>query len=228
MRRTLLISALTAIVVMAIAVFAVPRLGTAIAEPDSPEAVAARNATYIAMVVEKAKKAAAFMAAHPRLFNSGNVAVSTAAATAAPEGPEGCCSTWQGFNVTGTLVSPAVPGVPCTGVDPGGCVPGAAPNHFAVPWPEGRAFVGGTYVTTVSFHSTISGPCMAFFGWWSIPLGNWVAGSSRNFAECGPNIVGVAFFSNVVPNTPGDTIAIGVIQASDGTTDVDYMQFLIQ
>ena len=40
MRRTLLISALTAIVVMAIVVFAAPRLGTAIAGPDSQEEIA--------------------------------------------------------------------------------------------------------------------------------------------------------------------------------------------
>jgi len=36
------------------------------------------------------------------------------------------------------------------------------------------------------------------------------------------------FFNVTVPNVPGNTAAVGVIQASNGVADIDFEQFLIQ
>lgn len=226
MRRTFLISAVTAIVVMAIAVFAMPRLGTAIAGPDSPEALAASNAATIAMVMEKAKRAAAFAAEYPQLFKSANVNAITAAVPEGSATPSGCCSPWQGFNITGTTVSRVTAGVPCIN-----CVPGGSQNHVAIPFPEGNAFIGANWSTTVTWHSKISGPCTVFYGWWSLSLGRWIAGAPQNIANCAPDgeNVWATWLTNItVPNAPGDTIAVSVIQSGAGPVDTDYMQFFIQ
>jgi hypothetical protein len=138
--------------------------------------------------------------------------------------PRGCCSAWKGFNLTSTLVAPTVAGVPCIN-----CLPGAGANHLAIPFPEGRAFQGGNYSTLLTFHSTIAGACSAHFVWFSLALNRVIAGNSWNTADCGSNNVWlINFFDNIVPPAPGNAVAIGVIVASDGTTDVDYKQFLIQ
>ena len=219
MRRTLLISTLTAIVVMAIAVFAAPRLGTAIAGPDSPEAVAASNAATIAMAVEKAKKLTAFAAAHPKLFKSNDVTASTVEAAGTPEGPSSCCTSWQGFNITGTLPAPLQAGLPCNTCGPG----------LHIPFPQGTAFIGNNWSTVLTFHSEIPGPCTVTMAWWSVPLNQFIAGGPENISDCGGNNIWWVSFPVLVPNgTAGPTIAIGIIQASDGTTDVDYTQFVIR
>lgn len=226
MRRTFLISALTAVVVMAIAVLAVPRLETVIAGPDSPEAAATSNAATIAMVMEKAKKAAAFAAEYPQLFKAADVNAVTVAVSEGSNAPSSCCSPWQGFNITGTTVSRVTAGVPCIN-----CVPGGGQNHVAIPFPEGNAFIGAAWSTTVTWHSKVTGPCTVFYGWWSLSLGQWVAGAPQNIGDCAPagENVWVTWLTNIiVPNAPGDTVAVSVIQSPGGLIDTDYMQFFIQ
>ena len=64
---------------------------------------------------------------------------------------------------------------------------------------------------------------------WSVPLNQFIAGGPENISDCGGNNIWWVSLPVLVPNgTAGPTIAIGIIQASDGTTDVDYTQFVIR
>ena len=234
MRRTFLISALTAIVVMAIAVLALPRLETVIAGPDSPEAATASNAATIAMVVEKAKKAAAFAAEYPRLFRSANNTV-TSAASVPPaasaqraEGssdPSACCSAWSGFNVQGLVMTPDRAGTPCFN-----CVPGADINNVSFAFPWGEAWIGYLFETNYTMPmKNRPGTCTGHYGWWSIPVNNWIAFGSTNPFACGNGVTLFTFpgLGGGVPGPAGEAIAVAIVQHSDGTTVVDYEQFTI-
>ena len=227
MRRTLLISALTAIVVMAIAVFAAPRLGTAIAGPDSQEEMAIDDVD-IATILIQAKRFAAFAAANPWFSRPDQVSAVSVPASEAIASPSSCCTSWKGFDITGTLVAasrdPDVDVVPC--VD---CVGGAPAPNIGIPFPEAIFGVGRLLSTIVTFHSTIAGPCTVGFGWYSPGAGQFIAGNSLQLTDCGSNTIWlINFFGNQVPPAPGGAVAVGIIQALDGTVDVDYMQFFIQ
>ena len=190
---------------------------------DADAADKAAGRPSIESVVERVKR---MVTGSLRLGAPGaarNVTIHSVSA-ADPVSPEGCCSAWQGFNLTGTLVAPTRAGVPCVN-----CLPGGQANHLAIPFPEGRAFQGGNYTTLLTFHSTIPGACTAHFVWYSLAFNQVIAGNTVNIMDCGPNNVWlVNFFDNIVPPAPGNAVAIGVIVASNGTTDTDYMQFQIQ
>ena len=240
MRKTFLISALTAIVVMAIAVLALPRLGTAVAEPVSPEAVTANNMAYIAMVVEKAKKTAAFAAAHPRLFRASNASVTSVASVppmASPQraesssDPSACCSSWNGFNIQGLVMTPDRAGTPCSNcvVDELGQPADKNNVGFAFPW--GEAWIGYLFETDYTMHiMNKPGTCIGHYGWWSIPVNNWIAFGSTDTFPCGDSPQWLFEFPGPVSGVPGpagEAIAVAIVQHSDGTTVVDYEQFTI-
>ena len=154
----------------------------------------------------------------------------TATSAPAPEGtesPQSCCAPFRGMTITDVIVSrtpPAGDPVPCFS-----CVPGADPFHIAVPFPEAIAFVGGPWSTVVTAHSQIPGPCTFGFVWFSVPFNGIVAGNSLNEVDCGANNVWlINFFNNTVPNVPGDAIAVGFVQAADGTVSTSFEQFVIQ
>ena len=140
---------------------------------------------------------------------------------------QACCSSWQGFDFTGVLsVAPtnSSGNIACVN-----CVPSLNVNNLGMNFPEGRAFIGGLYSTTMTFHSTVPGPCTVGFLWINFASGQPIQGLASNIADCGPNNVWVwEFFNFTVPNVPGNTIAVGIIQSSTGLTDVDFEQFSIQ
>lgn len=149
------------------------------------------------------------------------------AAAEPPPVAEACCNSWQGFDFTGVLsVSPTNSSGSIACVN---CVPSLNPNNIGMNFPEGRAFVGGPWSTTMTFHSTIAGPCVVAFLWVNLATGQPISGLASNIADCGPNNIWVwEFFNFTVPNVPGDTVAVGIIQASNATFDVDFERFQIQ
>ena len=140
---------------------------------------------------------------------------------------DACCSAWQGFDFTGVLsVSPtnSSGNISCFN-----CVPSLNPSNIGMNFPEGRAFIGGTWSTTMTFHSTIAGPCVVAFLWVNAATRQTISGFASNIPDCGSNNIWLwEFFNFTVPNVPGDTIAVGIIQASSGAFDVDFEQFRIQ
>jgi hypothetical protein len=140
---------------------------------------------------------------------------------------ETCCNAWKGFNFTGVLsVAPtnSSGNIACAN-----CAAGLNPLNIGMNFPQGIAYVGGAWSTTVTFHSTIPGACKAGFVWVNLATRQPIAGLVSDIADCGANNVWVwEFYDFIVPNVPGDTVAVGVISASNGVSDVDYEQFRIE
>jgi hypothetical protein len=147
--------------------------------------------------------------------------------TQASFSPQTCCNTWKGFNFTGVLsLSPTNSSGNILCVN---CVPGLNANNVGMNFPQGTAFVGNLWSTTMTFHSTIPGACKVGFLWVNLATRQPIAGLVSDIADCGGNNVWAwEFYNFAVPNVPGDTVAVGVIAASNGVTDVDFEQFRIQ
>ncbi len=140
------------------------------------------------------------------------------------EGAESCCAPFGGFTVTDVIVARTTDGVPCVN-----CLPGAAANHIAVPFPEAVAFVGVNWSYVVTLHSQIPGPCTAVFLLFSVALNQVIDGNSVDIADCGSNTLRlINFFNNPIPNAPGNAVAVGLVQASNGTVSTGFEQFVIQ
>jgi hypothetical protein len=144
-----------------------------------------------------------------------------------PPNVDSCCSAWQGFNFTGVLsVAPS----DATGRSCVNCATGFTNNNIGIPFPQGRAFQGNKWSTFMTFQSTIAGACTVTFLWFRLPNTTTpIQGFQSHIADCGSNTIWVwEFFNFVVPATPGNAVAVGIIQASNGTMNVDFEQFLIQ
>jgi hypothetical protein len=186
--------------------------------------------TEIASILERAKQIHTHWKSSGRVFpdQEKHFRARRMPVPAAPIGSQSCCSTWQGFDFTGLLaVAPTDPNGP---ISCGGCVPGALGPSLGVPAPQGIAFQGLPWSTVMTFHSTIPGPCTVTFLWFKPPIAGPIQGFQGQINDCGTNAIWFnEFFGFIVPAVgPGNAVAVGIIQASNGTTDVDFEQFAIQ
>jgi hypothetical protein len=187
-----------------------------------PVAVSGQDAALVG-VVEAAKR----IALDPNLQSPSKVTVQSAPAPERSVAPSGCCSLNHGFDITSTTVSLTAnvvdDGYPCFD-----CVSDFTPGHLVIPFPLSVLYVGESASTHITFESFRPGPCNVAFLWYHPLIKKVIAANGAPIPDCGNGLIWTVQFFNIdVPKIPGNVIAIGVIGASDNTTDTNLMNFRI-